>query len=217
MIQLKNLQNFVLVSLQSLLNKKLHELRNKNRRFKLSNRRFTLVANNCVAGSVYQDLRLEYQTPFVGLYIMPKDFVKLCASFEYYMGIQPIEKDCPEFSFPVGEIEEVTIYFMHYKNFDEALSKWNARVSRIDFRQLGFILVQRDNCTEEDLQFFDSLNLTNRIILTSSPMRHLKSSFFLKIYSHEKEVGNVLEYKNAYSGERIFWDFNFVKWINSFH
>ena len=191
-------------------------LRRKNRRRRLTNESFTLVANNCVAGAVYQDLSLEYLTPFVGLYMNPNDFVRLCSSFEHYMGMDLVEKKQSEFPFPVGQIEEITIYFMHYQSYDEALSKWNSRKKRMNFSRLGFILVQRDGCTEEDMQEFDSLEVTNKIILTTSVYPNLKTSIFLRHFKGEAEVGNVLEFKKTFPEDRIMWDFNFVRWINNF-
>ena len=69
----------------SFFNSQFFRVRNDLRKLKLVNSNFTLIANNCVSGAIYDDLGLQYLTPFVGLYIMPADFVKLCGCFDYYM------------------------------------------------------------------------------------------------------------------------------------
>ena len=37
-------------------------------RKKVKNKNFTIISNNCWAGGVYEDLRMEYNTPTVGLF-----------------------------------------------------------------------------------------------------------------------------------------------------
>lgn len=57
-------------------------------RKRLTNKDFTIISNNCWGGHVYQDLDLEYLTPFVGLYFHLPCYLKLLKNFEHYMNQQ---------------------------------------------------------------------------------------------------------------------------------
>jgi uncharacterized protein (DUF1919 family) len=174
------------------------------------------VANNCVSGTIYEDLGIPYQSPFVGLYVMPEDFVKLCSSFEYYMAMKLIAVKVPDLDFPVARLGDVTIYFMHYQNLENAIEKWERRKSRINFENLGFILIQRDGCTIEDMIKFDDLEYSNKVILTSLRDPCCDSARSISYFGEVEELGNILEFKNSFTGKRIMYDFDFVNWINSF-
>ena len=55
---------------------------------RLKNRDFTIISNNCFAGWVYRIYNLPYLSPTVGLFIMPKDYIKLCTNLKYYMNLE---------------------------------------------------------------------------------------------------------------------------------
>jgi uncharacterized protein (DUF1919 family) len=42
---------------------------------------FCIVSNNCWGAHVYQTLERPYQTPFVGLFLMPDDYLNLLENF----------------------------------------------------------------------------------------------------------------------------------------
>jgi len=159
---------------------------------------------------------MPYHTPFVGLYILPADFVKLCSEFEFYMSQDLVEIVDESVDFPVGRWGEIRIYFMHYQSFEIAKDKWDRRKSRINFSNLGYILVQRDGCTTRDMLKFDSLENPNKVILTSVKDSGLKSAYHLPFFGDFKELGNVLDFKDLYLGRRIMYDFNFSQWIDLF-
>lgn len=57
------------------MKQQLRELRNKILRKRLKNRDFTIIANNCLAGCIYHDLKLRFDTPTVNLYIPFPDYI----------------------------------------------------------------------------------------------------------------------------------------------
>jgi uncharacterized protein (DUF1919 family) len=183
---------------------------------KLKDKDFTLVANNCVAGTIYEDLGVKYLTPFVGLYILPSEFIELCETFEISMQLPLKEIKQTNFDFPVGSIGQIRIYFMHYKDFDSAHAAWNRRKSRINYDFIGFILVDRDGCTSDDKERFLKLNTSNKVILSSRVLTKMKGIYRLRYYKNHEDIGNILEFKNRISGKRIMYDFKFIRWINEF-
>ena len=51
------------------------------RRIGLINDNFTIISNNCFAGFVYQKFDIQYNTPFIGLFILGPDYIYLLKSF----------------------------------------------------------------------------------------------------------------------------------------
>ncbi len=138
----------------------------KNRR-KLKNRRFTIISNNCWGGMIYQKYGLKYRTPTVGLYILGRDFVKLAADWKHYFAAPlqfipweeasyyPFLRD--KEPYPVARLDDIEIYFMHYRTAEEAAEKWARRVGRIDPEHMIFKLSQRENCSADDVRAFMAL------------------------------------------------------------
>ena len=53
------------------------------RKNKLNSIDFSIISNNCFAGIVYQHFNLQYNTPTVGLYFYPDEYIKFCKKFDY--------------------------------------------------------------------------------------------------------------------------------------
>ena len=142
-------------------------------RKKLNNKNFTIISNNCWGGFIYQKYGLSYKTPTIGLYILGDDFVKFCANLEYYLALElkfiPWEASrfYPEIKnsdpYPVAELGDIEIYFMHYSSEAEALEKWNRRKKRIVRSNMIFKLSQREHCSKEDIERFMALPLPHKI------------------------------------------------------
>lgn len=46
---------------------------------KLSVDRFTIISNNCWGGTVYESYGMRKESPTIGMFIMPSDFVRFCS------------------------------------------------------------------------------------------------------------------------------------------
>ena len=68
--------------------------------------------------------------------------------------------------YPVGSIEDIEIYFMHYPDQREAILKWNARCKRINADNMVFLFTENDTSTEEHIRAFCSLPIKNKVCLT---------------------------------------------------
>src|SRR5258706_10461524 len=105
---------------------------------------FCIVSNNCWGAHIYQSLKREYQTPFVGLFLMPDCYLNLLENFQglirqplhfkkisRYETINRSRSDTGQF-YPIGELAaDVEIHFLHYASEPEALAKWFRRVLKI--------------------------------------------------------------------------------------
>ena len=103
--------------------------------------KFCIISNNCWGGEVYKDLNLHYNTPFIGLFIPPLCFVKLCNNLPWYLAqdIKFIETSKYDFyelerkknKYPVALLYDVEIHFQHYSDNEEVIEKWYRRKDRM--------------------------------------------------------------------------------------
>lgn len=159
----------------------------------LKEKDFTIISNNCWGGFIYQSYGLRYNTPTVGLFFMPQDYLKFIKKIKYYTNIEmkfinPINsRYCKELSenikfgkYPIGKLDDIEIMFLHYGTEKEAYDKWNERCKRINWKKIIFKFNDQNGCTLEHIKEFDRFNVKNKICFTSKNIEHLKSCVFIK-------------------------------------
>ena len=133
------------------------------RRIGLHSKDFSIISNNCTGGYVYQYYGIPYNTPTEGLYFTTSDYIKLMQSPKHYFKqkvrlIDPqqscLAKEGRNIDHPVGLIDDVEIYFMHYHEPDEALGKWCRRASRINYQKMFFLLTETELMKQGHVQLF---------------------------------------------------------------
>ncbi|WP_051651907.1 DUF1919 domain-containing protein [Prevotella sp. P6B1] len=133
------------------------------RRIGLYSKDFSIISNNCTGGYVYQYYGIPYNTPTEGLYFTTSDYIKLMQIPEYYFKqkvhlIDPqkssLYKEGRIINHPVGLIDDVEVYFLHYHDPEEALSKWYRRASRINYNKLFFLLTETELMKQGHVQQF---------------------------------------------------------------
>jgi uncharacterized protein (DUF1919 family) len=136
-------------------------------------REFVIISNNCWGAEIYKRLNKEYNTPFVGLALFGPDYIKLLEKLDYYLS-QKLEFTPNSIwmdglvTYPIGKLDDIEIHFMHYKDSNEAESKWIRRLSRMnkvrDKSKYYFKYCDRDIATTTELiKKFHTLPLTNKI------------------------------------------------------
>lgn len=184
-------------------------------RQRLINKDICLIASNCNGGTILHDLGLQFKSPFVNLWIKPKDYLKLLKSLPQYMetDIKFISEE--GVTYPVGLLDDVKIYFQHYKSEEEAKEKWVERTKRMNYDKLFILFTDRDGCTENDLEDFDHLPYENKAVFVNNPHPNIKSAVYIKGFEKEKSVGMCMNYKNKLSYKKYYDDFDYVAWFNS--
>ena len=177
----------------------------------LKNPSFTIISNNCWGGYAYQQLGLEYQTPFVGLFILPEDYYKLTKNLAYYMEQDLVFDDQLAYFdknghfYPVGHLADVTLHFLHYPSKEDALEKWHRRKARMDWENLYFKFDNKDGATPELLHKIDQLPYQSKIIFVHTPDLQLTSQICRPGSPQDTEVsteGRILDY------------FDLLSWLN---
>lgn len=179
---------------------------------KLESSTISLIASNCNGALILHELDIRFNSPFVNLWIKPKDFIRLLKNFDGYMTKELSETTEDGIDYPIGKLGDVTIYFQHYDSFEQAKEKWNERKTRINKDNLFVLFTDRDGCTYEDLVEYDSLPY-NKVVFTNKPYPEIKSSFYIKGFENLESVGHCYEYM---PGKRIkYYDqFDYVQWFN---
>ncbi len=192
---------------------RLRKYRNKKMRKKLKIYP-SIITNHCIGGIISHDLGLKFLSPTVNLKILPDDFIKFVENLNKYLNAEfvKIESDLP---YPVAKLDDITVYFVHYKTFDEAVEKWNERKKRIDFNNIRVIMTARDGAKNETLERFDKLPY-KKVVFDEKPHPELQSA----VYVHRKggkPLGNVyISDIVSVTGKRAFeiTGFDLIEFLN---
>ena len=160
------------------------------------------------------DLGIRFNSPTINLYFDAKDYVKFLENMDYYLDCK-LRFESRSDSYPIGYLDDLKIYFVHYSDCDEANEKWEERKKRLNKENLFIIMTDRDGCTFELLERFDKLPYKNKIIFTSKKYEQIKSSIWISKYRNQNTVGYLHEI-HSLSGKRGYnINFDYVAWLNS--
>ena len=189
------------------------EMYKKRKRNKLKNQDFSIIGPDCNASFIYYDLGLKYLTPTVNLAIPMDDFVKMIGNLEWYMEQEITEiKDAGKC--PAGLLGDVRINFVHYKTFAEGVKKWEERKKRICWDNLFIMGTERGSCNYETLQRFEQLPYKNKVLFTKKEYPEFPSTYYIKGFEQEKELGVLLNFKKQFLKRRYLDDFDYVSFLN---
>jgi uncharacterized protein (DUF1919 family) len=140
---------------------------------------FTIISNNCWAGSVYRWYHLPYLTPTAGLYFYADEYMRFLSNINYYLSLNPEPISLKEsrhkesliykgqINVPLGRIDDVEIVFLHYPTFEVAREKWLRRTARINWENLIIKNSEMNGCTESNVREFDRLPFERKFIFTT--------------------------------------------------
>lgn len=189
------------------------KLYKKERRSRLKNTEFSIIASNCCGTIMYYDLDLPYRSPTIDLSIEMGDFVKLAGNLQWYMS-QKLTELKGEGKYPEGLLGDVKIRFVHYKTFEEGVAKWEERKERINWNNLFFVGVEKDGCTYEIIEQFERLPYKNKVIFTRREYPEFSSSYYIKGFEEKEELGVITYFKNQPLMRRYLDDFDYVTFLN---
>lgn len=190
--------------------------RNRLERKKLKNSDFTIFANECAGGVMYSDLGLEFKSPTINLYIRPSDFVRFMESPQYYLSKTMTEVMESGLPYPVGRLEDIHIFFVHYKSFREAEEKWNIRKERINWENVYVIMSDRYCLPYDYRKRFEELPYKNKVLLSVKAYPEITSTRLLKKNNDTVCVGVSAHIQNVF-GKRLYQyakNFNYISWLN---
>ncbi|WP_370738128.1 DUF1919 domain-containing protein [Necropsobacter massiliensis] len=186
---------------------------NEKNRQTLHNHNMSVIASNCNGAFILHDLGERFNSPFVNLYLSPRDFIKYLQQIDYYQ-YHPLRfADSNSSPYPIGYLDDLEIHFMHYHSAQEAEAKWQERSRRIDPNNLFIMMTDRDGCTYQDLLDFDRLPFTHKVVFTRKPYPHIQSAFYITGFESEESVGDLFAYSGLF-GKKYYDQFDYVAWFN---
>ncbi len=198
----------------SILKRLEHRLYLEWKRFRLKNKSFTLISDNCNGGMILHDLRLRFNTPTINLYFLPEDYLRFLENLEYYLTLELTEVQDASVNYPVGRIGDVRVYFMHYESFEQAKEKWLERVQRVDREHLYILMTDKNHCTYQQLQRFDRLAYPRKCVFTYKPYKELKSACYMPGFEDAGEVGVLSDFRPSFWKRRYLDSFDYVSFLN---
>ena len=202
-------------------NKKfLHDF-DKNR---LKNPDITLLTNCCVGGMLYHDFGLSFLSPTINLNIPFDDFLKYCNNLPDYKDIKITE--CPplveefqrlggsDVTFPCGKCSDISIFFQHYKTFDEAKKKWEERSERINIDNIAVVFLSWGRVTQKQLEEFKKIPY-KKVMFTECPDLADNKNVYLLKPPEGMHWFDMDPKRSKYCVRHYYDEFDWVKFLNS--
>lgn len=119
----------------------------------------SIFAQNCFGGFISHTLGLPFRSPFVNMFLLAKEYLSFLREPRARLENDLIFKkkilnDIKGFYYPVFTLGDVDLYMNHYRDFDEAVAKWNERKQKINWDNL-FVMAYTED--ENVLREFDTL------------------------------------------------------------
>lgn len=184
--------------MKSYARKSYHKIQKRIRRIGLLHTDFSIISKNCAGGYIYQYFGIEYKSPTAGLFFTDDDYLRLISNPRHYFThtlrfINPQESSMfrlfnKTYEFPIGVIDDIEVYFMHYKSENEALSKWRRRVERVNYDKLYFLLTENEFLNTQQLKTFCEIvhnNYNRGICLTRKKYNDKYTLFVAEMEHHD--------------------------------
>lgn len=183
----------------------------------IKNRRISVISNNCWGGFMYQSCETAYNTPFIGLFMVAPEYIKLLENIEdviyrplvFITRADSKYKDYLKEDWIIGVFEgtDIEIVFMHYHSEEEVLQKWSRRLKRLDLDNMIVKFSDNDLCTDELVRRFDALPFPHKVCFSAKPFPDCKSVIYMPMFAEAGRVGYEWRYSYRY--------YNFVKEANA--
>lgn len=165
----------------------------KIRKKQLKQTSFTIISNNCWAGTIYESYGLKKQTPTVGMFIMPEDYLKMINNLRYYLSdkcqlqiIHPTDSKWKQMlesksnwaTYPIAKLDDIELHLLHYHGSEEEIvSQWKRRIERIDWEHILIKFNDQNGCTEENISRFFEVKEYKKIFFSSNTNAQLKQRY----------------------------------------
>lgn len=105
------------------------------------------ISNNCWGSHIFEKAKgTEYETPFIGVFLVAGDFVKMLENFDHYMSLTPTythqskHYKTPK-KYPILLLDDVEVHCCHDKKGPEdSIEKWCRRRDRMSLDKSNMIV-----------------------------------------------------------------------------
>lgn len=177
-------------------------LRREIRHFVAANipEEISIISQNCIGGMIYHDLRRQNLSPTINLYFEANDFMRFVKNLQYYLSLEPVVEWGE--TFPVGTLDDLHIYFRHYKTCSEALDAWNRRKMRVKYDKIVVLCSDRYDFTDESFNEWKTIEYP-KLLFTCKNKYADESSIYYKEYSGKEHIPDIIPYREYYKDDRL--------------
>ena len=150
---------------------------------------------------MYESYGMRKETPTVGMFIMPADYVRFCGDLERYLAlplnfIEPAEsRYVSELSskpnwgtYLIGRLGDVELHMLHHHDEAVARRKWESRVERVSGDRIIFKFNDQNGATEAELVAFDALPLEHKVIFSAKEHPSIESCVRIHCPRHSEFI-----------------------------
>ena len=142
---------------------------------------FTVISNNYWGNHIYQALDIACRTPFVGLFIPPRSYLRLLKHFDAFIRTDlkfadqsalpsiNVWREREGSRYPIGVLEEdVELHFFRFADKQDARTQWQQGCQRIvsDPSRRFFKFDDSGGALVDDVEEFCALPLRNKVCFT---------------------------------------------------
>ena len=146
----------------------------------LQRSRLSIFVRDCFGGLISNTLGLPFLSPFVNMFIDENEYIRFLQSPRVYMEEKLVFQGTEfekmlKFDYPIYALGDISWHMNHYKNFDEAVAKWNERKQRINWYNM-FVAMHTED--PKVLEQFDELPYGKKVCFV--PFKSdLDSAFYI--------------------------------------
>ena len=191
-----------------------HKLYVTAKQLRLKNKSMTVFSSNCNGAYMLHDLGCPFNSPTVNLYFLPDHFLKFASDPQKYLCAEMKEVQLPDVDYPVGQIEDIQLFLMHYDSFTEAKAAWERRARRVNLTNVFLVMTDQNDCAYEQIKQFDELPYEHKVIFTHKEYPEFSSAYYIPGFENDGEVGILSDWKPQLLRRRWLDDFDYVSFFN---
>lgn len=159
----------------------------------------SFISQNCIGGVLYHDLGLQFLSPTVNTFIPEPGFVKMVLNLRYYMEQELVMRWGEEY--PIGQLGDVEIHFMHYGTCKEAKDAWDKRKARINWDKIFVLATDRDGFDEAVYESWKQIPYP-KILFTAHP-EFSEDAVYFPEYATDGHVGDLISNREFYRSDML--------------
>ena len=166
----------------------------------------TFLSQNCIGGVLYHDLGMQFLSPTINLFMKEPDFVNFVLDLERYLHCE-LRMQWGE-SYPIGELDDIRIHFMHYETCQEAKQAWERRVKRIRHDRIVVVATDRNGFHENVYRLWKKIPYP-KVLFTADP-RYAQDpdSVFFPEYQAQGFVPDLIPRREFYKDGKLIQTIN---------
>ena len=187
---------------------------NKQMQETLKGIEFSVFSNNCLGGVFCHDAGHPFRSPTVNMSFDGYDFMRFLENPQHYLSREIEFYQDENYKFPMGRIDDVKIYFVHYKTPEEAQDAWTRRANRIVWDNIFVISTDHDGMyLPELMERFDKLPYKNKVMFTAKNYPQYPWAIQVRQFKHRRNVRVMSNFANL-RGQRYYETcFDLAQWI----